>query len=550
MKTQAYESYIKLLILSVFVALLLPLTTNAQTGGSQTDLDKLISILNESVSNLSLEIKGLRDEIQILRTEVRGLQPVSGTVNITSPVPTVLLPVAPKPSTFLTVLRPGDSGEEVRRLQEVLIRLGFNIPAGVTGNFFGQTESALKKIQADNNLPATGILDQATLNLLNRLLNFQTVYTPPNETPTKNPDPDPIITPDLRLTAPPNGMSLNTGVEIPIIWSSTYAPAGAKVSFSLINKETGIERPVYETEDLSGTYNWTLPNSMPGNNEFIAKLLYQREGSDSFIVLTSISRDLFIYGGTVETTTTTTTNTTNTNSSNNYDSYAAFYRGSVFSTCMAEFPQTVALISGWLDEGLLQHQFPWNEITGSAANKLAECSADQFNYDDYTDCTSFTTESACSTDSTCSWFGSFCGNAGYDPLTGGGSCVGTDEASCTSVENCYWYQDTSNVAMYSCFYPNATINGTAPGYTVWCEYDYQNCREGDPSGASVSLDGLALGAPSSCESGFGSSGSGSSYCYYDSNGDPTTSASSNSFFANVATAFSKALRSVLGIFSR
>ncbi|OGN15471.1 MAG: hypothetical protein A3J47_02770 [Candidatus Yanofskybacteria bacterium RIFCSPHIGHO2_02_FULL_43_22] len=56
--------------------------------------------------------------------------------------------------------------------------------------------------------------------------------------------------------------------------------------------------------------------------------------------------------------------------------------------------------------------------------------------------------------------------------------------------------------MYSCFYPNATKNGTNPGYTVWCEKDYYNCHQGEPSGAAVSLDGLVLGAPSSCESGY------------------------------------------------
>ncbi|MBI2627221.1 MAG: hypothetical protein HYW77_03180 [Parcubacteria group bacterium] len=56
--------------------------------------------------------------------------------------------------------------------------------------------------------------------------------------------------------------------------------------------------------------------------------------------------------------------------------------------------------------------------------------------------------------------------------------------------------------MYSCFYPNATKNGTSPGYTIWCEKDYFNCHEGSKTGPSISLDGLSLGAPSSCESGW------------------------------------------------
>lgn len=70
--------------------------------------------------------------------------------------------------------------------------------------------------------------------------------------------------------------------------------------------------------------------------------------------------------------------------------------------------------------------------------------------------------------------------------------------------------------LYSCFYPNAMISGKSPGYTVWCEKDYYNCHQGDKSGAPVSLDGLSLGAPSSCESGYqGQSCNNNKFC--DSN---------------------------------
>lgn|GEM_PF-6234484 len=62
--------------------------------------------------------------------------------------------------------------------------------------------------------------------------------------------------------------------------------------------------------------------------------------------------------------------------------------------------------------------------------------------------------------------------------------------------------------MSKCFYPNATKNGTSPGYTVWCERDYYNCRQGSESGAAVSLENLMLGAPSSCETGWSSGSSG------------------------------------------
>jgi hypothetical protein len=56
--------------------------------------------------------------------------------------------------------------------------------------------------------------------------------------------------------------------------------------------------------------------------------------------------------------------------------------------------------------------------------------------------------------------------------------------------------------MQKCFYPDATVNGAPTGYTVWCASDYVDCREGSESGKSISLTGLSLGAPSSCESGW------------------------------------------------
>ena len=61
--------------------------------------------------------------------------------------------------------------------------------------------------------------------------------------------------------------------------------------------------------------------------------------------------------------------------------------------------------------------------------------------------------------------------------------------------------DGGSGTMQRCFYPNAARNGSPVGYTVWCAADYVDCHEGTPSGASVSMSGLSLGAPSSCESG-------------------------------------------------
>ena len=96
----------------------------------------------------------------------------------------------------------------------------------------------------------------------------------------------------------------------------------------------------------------------------------------------------------------------------------------------------------------------------------------------------------------------------------GSSCVASSGgSSCGSGQywngsSCVSSTSSGGSSMQRCFYPNASRNGSPVGYTVWCESDYVNCHEGSPSGASVSMSGLSLGAPSSCESGW-PTGSGS-----------------------------------------
>ncbi|MBI4159807.1 hypothetical protein HY504_01440 [Candidatus Wolfebacteria bacterium] len=84
-----------------------------------------------------------------------------------------------------------------------------------------------------------------------------------------------------------------------------------------------------------------------------------------------------------------------------------------------------------------------------------------------------------------------------------------DGASCVSGTSGYASGGGGTSSLQSCFYSNASRNGQSLGYSVWCERDYYNCHERTSAGASVSLTGLSLGSPSSCESGW-TSGSGSS----------------------------------------
>ena len=67
--------------------------------------------------------------------------------------------------TFMRTLKKGAQGEDVRALQEMLNRLGYN--AGTADGIFGtKTEAAVKRLQSDFNLTVDGIAGPATLELL------------------------------------------------------------------------------------------------------------------------------------------------------------------------------------------------------------------------------------------------------------------------------------------------------------------------------------------------------------------------------------------------
>jgi len=496
----AKHLFIGTLLISALV-IFVPLSANAQeTQSNSSLLESIRGILQEYLTDVSADIQSLRDEVRQLRSEVKSLQMTNDAGGIEGPLP---FPTEPGIETRYNVpaapLSHGSQGNEVVRLQQLLVRFGYGIPAGITGNFLTQTQEAIRKLQQAKGIPITGMYDEATRAVLLRLNGFSAKPAAPAEVTPDVPK-KPSVEVRLHVSTPSEGMLLNAGANLPIVWSTIGAPEGSLVNFRLVNVFTKEERFLFTATSTSRSYDWVAPSDMPGDNQLIAELFSAGEPAK---LLAKKTVTFAILGGF------TPKPKTNTENSDSTSSYSAddtsFYLGSEFITCMAEYPDTIALIHGWIDSGLTRDQFPWGDITGSAANKVAECE----------------------------------GGAFYDGE--------------------FYYSDTSQ--MYSCFYPNATVSGEPPGYTVWCEYDYVNCRVGDPSGDSVSLDGLALGAPSTCESGGGSGGditctgtsestctsevncywnAESSYCYYDLNGDPTSALPTNSFVANVVTAFSKA----------
>ena len=79
----------------------------------------------------------------------------------------------PKPTKLGDrVLKYGDEGEDVKELQEDLIKLGYDLPAyGADGDFGGETERAVKRFQQEHQLPEDGVMDDEDYTALFQALD-------------------------------------------------------------------------------------------------------------------------------------------------------------------------------------------------------------------------------------------------------------------------------------------------------------------------------------------------------------------------------------------
>lgn len=132
-----------------------------------------LAILTTAIPAPKAEAASLADlqaQIQALLAQINNLKGNTGN--------------SPSACTPFTIdLSSGRSGAEVTRLQNFLIGNGQTIPAGATGYFGGQTQSALAKFQAQNGIsPAVGYFGPVTRAKVNTLC----VTTPDNN--NENPD--------------------------------------------------------------------------------------------------------------------------------------------------------------------------------------------------------------------------------------------------------------------------------------------------------------------------------------------------------------------------
>lgn len=93
-------------------------------------------------------------------------------------------------------LQYGDSGKTVKKLQTRITELGY-YSGPISGSFQGNTRNAIKTIQTQNAMKATGVVDEATWNLI---FNDVTIVMP-NATAKPTPEPTPVpfaITVDVK----------------------------------------------------------------------------------------------------------------------------------------------------------------------------------------------------------------------------------------------------------------------------------------------------------------------------------------------------------------
>lgn len=89
----------------------------------------------------------------------------------------------PAAVTFTTYLKPGSSGDEVRALQEVLVRLG-HLAATPNGNYGPATTAAVQAFQKAHGLEPLGVVGPATRAALNAGADAGTPAAPTQAAPT------------------------------------------------------------------------------------------------------------------------------------------------------------------------------------------------------------------------------------------------------------------------------------------------------------------------------------------------------------------------------
>lgn len=126
----------------------------------------------------------------------------------------------PSPSIKNETLSIGDTGTEVKELQEWLVKLGYNVgPKGPDGDFGSKTYTAIIDFQRKNNLDDDGIIGPLTKNAIKEAINKMSENT--------------IIIPENNKE---NGKEFNIGDAVSILLGSTYTSGQSIPSWAFNSK--------------------------------------------------------------------------------------------------------------------------------------------------------------------------------------------------------------------------------------------------------------------------------------------------------------------------
>lgn len=144
----------------------------------------------------------------------------------------------PTPSIKDETLSIGDTGTEVKELQEWLVKLGYNVgPKGPDGDFGSKTYTAIIDFQRKNNLDDDGIIGPLTKNTIKEAINKMSENT--------------IIIPENDKE---NGKEFNIGDAVSILLGSTYT-SGQSIPSWVFNSKLYIRRfQKDETEAIISTH--------------------------------------------------------------------------------------------------------------------------------------------------------------------------------------------------------------------------------------------------------------------------------------------------------
>ena len=278
------------------------------------------------------EQSGYTNTVTSVQCVQNGIVVTTPVVNTSPTTPILTSPTndEPIPHTPRTI-ESGATGNDVKDIQTKLKEQGF-LTAKPSGSFGAKTKSAVKKFQKANDLPVTGIVDQATLDTLSGTAARQGSGTPVI-TPNPIPNPTTVLCSITNLSAKP--AVITTGSSSVISWSTTGC---SKVTLDGISvgingsQNTGALAPMGRTYTLIATsktgtqtksitvvvkpspsinvgINGAFPNQIINSNtnhNHIGSFIIQNQNSSEDIKITSINLGLYTDKGLINQLTATT----------------------------------------------------------------------------------------------------------------------------------------------------------------------------------------------------------------------------------------------------